>query len=95
MYGIHLGRLNKYKRGRKMSKKLSAEERAKAAKKKAVIDDWLERKAYEIPYESFIKIRYSLVQEEPKGLTQRELFIRSLARYYKKNFGKWPVIFRV
>ena len=50
-----------------MSQKVSTKEKRSLQEKKAVIDEWLEKKAYEIPYESFLRIKYSLVQENIKG----------------------------
>ena len=74
-----------------MSKRKTKEEKER---NRIAIDDWLENKVYEMSYESFLRIKYSLAKEEAEGLTQKEMFVRCLARFYRKKFGKWPTIFR-
>lgn len=76
-----------------MATKKEQKKQERLAKNKIVIDNWLEKKVFEIPYESFLRIKFSLVNDgEP--LSARELFIRNLARSYRNVYGKWPAIFR-
>lgn len=60
---------------------------------RVVIDEWLDGKIYEMPFESFERIRKSL-KGAKISLTPREKFIKELANSYRNNFGQWPNIFR-
>lgn len=76
-----------------MATKKDPEKQARLAKNRIIIDNWFEKKVFEIPYESFLRIKFSLVHDgEP--LSGGETFIRDLARSYRNVYGKWPVIFR-
>lgn len=59
---------------------------------KAVLDEWLESKLYEVSDTSYKKIRSSIGSRREDTLNDQERFIKNLVLSYKRSFGEWPTI---
>lgn len=69
------------------------EKAVRLQRNKFVINEWLEKKVFEIPFETYDRIK-SALEGENIFLYPREKFIKDLVTVYIKRFGEVPRAFR-